>query len=149
MSDRESGPHSPAARSANAIWRRRVDEFPDRAAFRFRRDEKWHTLTWKEADRTAREIAAGLCSLGLAPGDRVAILCQTRVEWVLCDVAITLAGLVSVPIYPSTTAEQSAYVRPGREAGRPGRPQAVLPCSANRRGWRSRGNRPIRSLLLG
>ncbi len=75
-----------------------------------RRDGAWKHLTWAEADTTAREIAAGLCALGLAPGDGVAILCQTRLEWVLCDVAIAMAGLVSVPIYPSSTADQCAFI---------------------------------------
>jgi long-chain acyl-CoA synthetase len=87
-----------------------VQAFAERAAFRFRKDGKWHRLTWLEADRQARAIAAGLCALGLDPGSRVAILCQTRLEWVLCDVAIAMAGLVSVPIYPSNTSQQCVYV---------------------------------------
>jgi long-chain acyl-CoA synthetase len=99
-----------AARSANSIWRSRVVEFADRTAFRYRRAEAWQSLTWRQADQAAREIAAGLLSLGLETGDRVALLCQTRLEWLLCDVAIAMAGLVSVPIYPSTTAEQCAFV---------------------------------------
>jgi long-chain acyl-CoA synthetase len=96
--------------SANQIWTRRVREFAARAAFRFRRDDRWQVLTWAEADTAAREIAAGLCSLELTPGDRVAILCQTRLEWLLCDVAIAMAGLVSVPIYPSTTRAQCSLL---------------------------------------
>jgi long-chain acyl-CoA synthetase len=87
-----------------------VREFADRVAFRFRHDGAWQSLTWAESDRAAREIAAGLCALGLARGQRVAVLCQTRLEWVLCDVAIAMAGLVSVPIYPSTTAAQCSFV---------------------------------------
>jgi long-chain acyl-CoA synthetase len=67
-------------------------------------------MTWSEADQAAHEIAAGLLALGLKPGDRIAVLCQTRLEWVLCDVAISLAGMISVPIYPSMTAEQCTFV---------------------------------------
>jgi len=96
--------------SANRIWRMRVREFAERRAFRFRKDGAWQSLTWAAADQAAREIAGGLLSLGLRRGDRVAILCQTRLEWVLCDVAISLAGLVSVPIYPSTPAEPCAFI---------------------------------------
>ena len=99
-----------ATRSANSIWRSRVLEFADRTAFRFRQADAWQSLTWRQADQAAREIAAGLLALGLETGDRVALLCQTRLEWLLCDVAIAMAGLVSVPIYPSTTAEQCAFV---------------------------------------
>jgi long-chain acyl-CoA synthetase len=106
----ENGGGQPLARSANVIWRARVQAFADRPAFRHRKGDAWKILTWQDADRWAREIAAGLCWLGLAPGARVVLLCQTRLEWVLCDVAIAMAGLVSVPIYPSSTAEQCVFV---------------------------------------
>ncbi len=110
MAGREGGTAQPLARSANVIWRTRVQAFAERRAFRFRKDGKWHALTWQEADRRACAIAAGLCALGLEPGAKVALLCQTRLEWVLCDVAIAMAGLVSVPIYPSSTSQQCVYV---------------------------------------
>jgi long-chain acyl-CoA synthetase len=109
MSVREDRPTTSAG-SANRIWGGRVREFADRVAFRFRHDGAWKSLTWAGSDQAAREIAAGLCALGLTSGQRVAVLCQTRLEWVLCDVAIAMAGLVSVPIYPSTTAAQCAFV---------------------------------------
>jgi len=110
MAGREGGTAQPLARSANVIWRTRVQAFAERPAFRFRKDGAWHSLTWRQADQRAREIAAGLCALGLEPGARVALLCETRLEWVLCDVAIAMAGLVSVPIYPSSTPQQCVYV---------------------------------------
>jgi long-chain acyl-CoA synthetase len=109
-SARESGTSIPTTRSANSIWQGRVREFADRSAFRHSQADAWHSLTWRQADQAARELAAGLLSLGLDRGDRVALLCQTRLEWLLCDVAIAMAGLVSVPIYPSSTAEQCAFI---------------------------------------
>jgi long-chain acyl-CoA synthetase len=111
MPERENEDTAPRARrSANAIWGDRVREFADRSAFRFRQAGRWRSLTWRQADQATREISAGLCSLGLTHGQRVAVLCQTRLEWVLCDVAIAMAGLVSVPIYPSTTADGCAFL---------------------------------------
>ncbi len=107
---RESSTSVPTIRSANGIWQSRVREFADRPAFRYRRADAWERLTWRQADQVVRELAAGLLSLGLDCGDRVAILCQSRLEWLLCDVAIAMAGLVSVPIYPSSTAEQCAFI---------------------------------------
>ena len=92
MSVGENGEARKGSHSANSIWRARVREFSDRVAFRFRVDGVWHGLTWSQADQAARELAAGLLSLGLGRGDRVGILSQTRLEWVLCDVAISLAG---------------------------------------------------------
>ena len=110
MPVRESDLTKPTTRSANSIWQGRVREFADRTAFRFRQAGVWQVLTWGQAHQAAREIAAGLLSLGLERGDRVALLCQTRLEWLLCDVAIAMAGLVSVPIYPSNTAEQCSFL---------------------------------------
>ncbi len=110
MPIREGGAAEPLARSANVIWRNRVEAFAERPAFHFRGGDAWQSLTWHQADQQAREIGAGLCALGLPPGARVAMLCQTRVEWVLCDVAMALTGLVSVPIYPSSTNDQCAFV---------------------------------------
>jgi long-chain acyl-CoA synthetase len=110
MPARENGISTPGSPSAISIWQYRVREFADRTAFRFRRADAWQSLTWSQADQAVREIAAGLLAAGLERGDRVALLCQTRLEWLLCDVAIAMAGLVSVPIYPSSTAEQCAFI---------------------------------------
>ena len=102
-------------RTVVAMWKERVRETPDRVAFRFRRGSAWAAMTWAEADVVAREIAAGLVSQGVVPGDRVALVSQTRLEWVLADVAILLAGGVSVPIYPQSTPEQCEFII--RDAG--------------------------------
>jgi long-chain acyl-CoA synthetase len=67
-------------------------------------------MTWKQADQAAREIAGGLVARGLVPGDRVCVLAQTNLEWILCDVGILFAGGVTVPIYPSNTAEQCEFI---------------------------------------
>jgi long-chain acyl-CoA synthetase len=102
-------------KTAVAMWKERVRATPQRIAFRFKKDGAWAAMTWAEADTFAREVAAGLVSLGVAPGDRIALLSQTRVEWALCDVAILLAGAVTVPIYPQSTAEQCEFII--RDAG--------------------------------
>ena len=61
-------------------------------------------------DRVAREIAGGLVSLKVGIGEVVCLLAQTRLEWVQCDVGVVFAGAVSVPIYPSSTAEHCATI---------------------------------------
>jgi long-chain acyl-CoA synthetase len=101
--------------TAVQMWKRRVAATPDRAAFKHHDGKGWATLTWKQADVAAREIAAGLVGRGIVPGDRVCIVAQTCLDWILCDVGILLAGGVTVPIYPSITAEQSEYIV--RDAG--------------------------------
>ncbi len=61
--------------------------------------------TWREAVREARSIAAYLRAQGWEPGSRVAILSRNCAWWVMADVAIWMAGHVSVPIYPSLRAQ--------------------------------------------
>jgi long-chain acyl-CoA synthetase len=97
------------------LWRRRVSKTPAEVAFRYHDGSAWRAMTFGEADGAAREIAAGLVSRGLVPGDRVCVLSQTRLEWVLFDVGILLAGGVTVPIYASNTAEQCEFIV--RDAG--------------------------------
>ncbi len=102
-------------RSANEAWSNRVSESGEALAYRHKAAGRWRDLTWREADTQAREIAAGLSSLRLSPGDRIGLLAQTRLEWMLCDIAILMAGAATVPIYPSSTADQCAYIV--RDAG--------------------------------
>jgi long-chain acyl-CoA synthetase len=102
-------------RTAVEMWRRRVAKSPAGTAFSYFAGGGWKTMTFGEADVAAREIAAGLVAGGLVPGDRVCLLAQTRLEWALADVAILLAGGVTVPIYASNTAEQCEFII--RDAG--------------------------------
>ena len=102
-------------KTAVEMWQRRVQRSGAKVAFRHKKDGKWATMTWGEADAAAREIAAGLVAQGVVPGDRICLLSQTRLEWLLCDVGILLAGGVTVPIYASNTAEQCEFIV--RDAG--------------------------------
>ncbi|WP_082629185.1 AMP-binding protein [Pseudomonas sp. TTU2014-080ASC] len=70
----------------------------------------WHDLTWAEVDDQARRMAAALKALGCEPGDRVALLSKNCAQWIIADLAIMMAGLVSVPLYPLQSAESIAYV---------------------------------------
>ena len=87
-----------------------LDVSPDRVWLRQPVAGVWHDFTWRQADDQARRLAAGLLALGCVPGDRVAILAKNCAEWFISDLAIMLAGLVSVPLYPLQTAESIAYV---------------------------------------
>lgn len=70
----------------------------------------WRPVSWVEAGRAVDEVAAGFLSLGIERGERVAILCTTRVEWTLCDLALAGIGAVTVPIYPTSSAIECAYI---------------------------------------
>jgi long-chain acyl-CoA synthetase len=66
------------------------------------------------ADRV-RRVALGLTQLGVAPGDRVAIMSENRPEWAIADFACLTARLIDVPLYPNLPPEQAAYIL--RDAG--------------------------------
>lgn len=60
-------------------------------------------FTWKEVDTQVRTIAAYLTSLNLEPGSRIALGSQNCAYWIMADLAIWMAGHVSVPLYPVLT----------------------------------------------
>jgi long-chain acyl-CoA synthetase len=60
--------------------------------------------TWREVMDQSRRMAAHLQSLGIQPGDRVAMLSKNTAHWLMSDFAIWLAGGVSVPLYPTLAA---------------------------------------------
>ncbi|WP_255472589.1 AMP-dependent synthetase/ligase [Quadrisphaera setariae] len=70
----------------------------------------WEELGAAEVVRRVRALAAGLAASGVAPGDRVALLSRTRLEWTLADYAIWWAGAVTVPVYETSSAEQAAWI---------------------------------------
>ncbi len=70
----------------------------------------WNSWTWDQAAQTIREIAGGLLSLGLQRGECAAILSNTVVEWVLCDLAILSCAGVTNGIYPTDAASQVNYL---------------------------------------
>jgi len=88
----------------------RVQETPDREAYRYPVGEEWRSMTWRQAGERVKAIAAGLLSLGLAREERVGILSNTRVDWLLCDLGILSAGGATTTVYPSSSADECAYI---------------------------------------
>ena len=99
----------PAASLARMFYDR-VAATPDREAFRFPAGEGWESVTWRQTGETVRTIAAGLLALGIRPEERVAILSNTRVEWLEADLAVMCAGAATTTVYPTTTADDVAFI---------------------------------------
>jgi len=70
----------------------------------------WQTLTWAQARQHVLELAAGFAALGLAPGERVALMLPNRTEHVLADLGAVHAGGLGVTIYATLAPEQIAFV---------------------------------------
>jgi long-chain acyl-CoA synthetase len=79
-------------------------------ALSYKRDGRWLHVSSDVLLRRAREIAAGLYSIGVRPGDRVALLSDSRVEWTLTDAGCMFVRAIDVPIYPTLTPPQVSYI---------------------------------------
>ena len=88
----------------------------DAASLKYKRDGEWVTITWTGYAELVRRAAGGLRSLGLDAGERTAILSTNRYEWHVADIAIQSCGGVTVPIYPTNSPTQVAYIAGHAEA---------------------------------
>lgn len=70
----------------------------------------WQKVTARYFAEEVAQVAAGLMGLGLRKGQSVALMASTSYEWTLVDMAIARAGLVSVPIYETDSAEQVEWI---------------------------------------
>ena len=87
-----------------------VKKYGQAPALRFKAGEDWSDVTYGELGATVREIALGLADLGIAPGDKVSILANTRPEWTYACFGILTAGGAPVTIYQTNSPEECQYV---------------------------------------
>lgn len=78
---------------------------PDKILFNQPLDKGKRTWTFQQAGQEIRSIVAGLKSLGLQPGDHVALISKNCAEWIMSDIAIMMGGYVSIPLYPTLGAK--------------------------------------------
>ena len=88
----------------------RVENSADKEAFRIVSGDGWESITWSQVADRVNDLAAGLLALGLESQQRVGIASGTRFEWVLADLAVMAAGGASTTVYPSTHADDTAYI---------------------------------------
>ncbi len=89
---------------------RAAEAFGDKVALKHKVDGAWRDVTYAEVGRIVEEIGLGLVDLGIGPGERVSLLCNTRPEWTYVDFAITATGAAVVPIYPTNAPDECAWV---------------------------------------
>jgi long-chain acyl-CoA synthetase len=85
-------------------------------AHRVKRLGLWQTIRWSEYAAQVLGLGRELLELGLEPGERVALLCENRPEWLVSDLAIQSAGGVTVGVYTTSSAEQLLYYLEHSEA---------------------------------
>ncbi|MFJ2631200.1 AMP-dependent synthetase/ligase [Streptomyces sp. NPDC087422] len=103
--------------SVATLFLERVTATPDAEAYRFpvpsesgQGPDTWQALTWGAAAERVYAIAAGLMDLGIRPEERVAISSNTSVDWILADLGILCAGAATTTVYPSTNADETAFI---------------------------------------
>lgn len=93
-----------------SLLRHAAQTYQDLPAQWFKVGSQWQQRTYRELWDEVCAVSYGLNALGVARGDRVALICRTRSEWVIADYAVMNLGAVTVPIYPSLPADQVAYI---------------------------------------
>ncbi len=93
-------------RNLVALHRCQAERFGPRPALRFKRYGLYHDLTWSDYRAQALAGAAALVEAGIAPGDRVGLVAENRIEWLVADLAIMTAGAINVPPHAPLTARQ-------------------------------------------
>jgi long-chain acyl-CoA synthetase len=94
----------------------RAARAPDRAIAAYRDGDRFVDVSAAEFWARARSVAKGLIATGVQPGDRVALMARTRLEWLVLDYGILAAGGVTVPIYDTSSAEQVQWIIGDSEA---------------------------------
>ena len=99
-----------AAITIPQLLRRQAQLHGDRLALREKEYGIWNRYSWSHYYETARLVALGLLSLGIKPGDRVAIASEDTPEWFYADLGTQMIGAVAVGIYPTNPWVELQYI---------------------------------------
>lgn len=116
-------PHSPDTNPAVAASQTVLDYFLENVerhggttAAMAKRDGRYQNFTWGEMGADAKRVALALNAHGVRPGQHVAVMAGTRYEWCTLDMGILWSGAVTVPIYPSSLADDVQFIAENSES---------------------------------
>ena len=75
-----------------------VRKYGDNTYILEKKTDQYEGITYTETQEQVHQVAAGLLSLGINKGDRIALLSESRTDWVISELGILHAGAVSVPL---------------------------------------------------
>ncbi|HKR15251.1 MAG TPA: AMP-binding protein, partial [Pyrinomonadaceae bacterium] len=97
--------------TVHSLFTDRIRKYPpDRNVFYFRAGNEWQGISWGRFEQETFDFATALLSLDLKRGGSVCILMGNVPEWPIADIGTILAGGVGVGLYPTSSAEQIAYI---------------------------------------
>ncbi len=98
------------AQNLVALFLKRADEKGDAQFLGHKTGGRWVTQTWRSAAEQVCLMAEALRAMGLADGDRVALVSENRPEWCIADLAVMAAGCITVPTYTTNTRRDHAHI---------------------------------------
>ncbi len=87
-----------------------LSKYPKEDSLAAKRDGKWVTTSTKSFIDQGMMVAKALVSMGIGPGDKVAMISNNRPEWNITDMGILMAGAISVPIYPTISSSDYKFI---------------------------------------
>jgi long-chain acyl-CoA synthetase len=87
-----------------------VEDLPREDLLLAKRGGVWRRWSSEEVSEGVRALAYGLMGLGVKPGDKVVLISEDRPEWLMADYAILTVGAVTVPLYATLNAQETAYI---------------------------------------
>jgi long-chain acyl-CoA synthetase len=90
--------------------------FPDKVYLKQPVDDVWHTWTWKQTGQEVRLLAAALKGMELPSNSHIALLSKNCAHWIISDLAIMMAGHISIPLYPNLQANTIQQILEHSEA---------------------------------
>lgn len=93
-----------------AMFKGQVARYGDRLLMKWREGDTWKELTWNQFYDNARKLGLALITMGIEPGDRVAIFSANSPRWQMVDVGVLSIGAADVPLYATITARQAEYI---------------------------------------
>jgi long-chain acyl-CoA synthetase len=99
-----------SCRSMPAMFFDQADRLGNKPFMWVKREGRYQPTSWAAAARDVRWLALGLRSLEIGRGDRVALVSESRPEWIIADLAIMTAGAITVPAYVTHTVEDHRHV---------------------------------------
>jgi long-chain acyl-CoA synthetase len=110
MAEAELRKGAAAARNVVTLFEAQAKARGARAAVKHKRGGAWQEVSWTDMARRARDVADGLAALGVRRGDRVAIIAETQLEWILADLGILGASGITVTIYQSNRPQECQFI---------------------------------------
>src|SRR6476620_5204368 len=98
--------------SVNALFADRVSKYAAEAkdVFYFRSKDQWQGVSWQRFEEETYDFATALLSFELKRGGTICILMGNVPEWPISDIGTIMAGGIGVGLYPTSSAEQIAYI---------------------------------------